>query len=285
MNRHNRTHLTIAFTLLAISCGHSVIAQDANPNRATSGNDDPTRGIKGENLRGVNSGLPANPINQTPQSEANPNRATSGNTDPARGVKGQNLMPVQSGLPPNPINQTPGRALNPNRATSGNTDPAHGVKGENLMDVYPDGAVYPSLYGSVGASGFPRTAKMMNQVSERERIHQIYLQIQGYGAFDDRDVQRKLNLTEDQRQIFRQLDQDWTKRLANSNSQYIQNGQSANDSFDEYERDFQTNVTSTLTAEQNQQWQTLIGRPFGLGPELYARSAPIKTTTAKPPLK
>ena len=277
--------IPVAFALVSVAmCGLSS-GQDANPNRATSGNDDPTRGVKGENLRDVNSGLPANPINQTPQSEGNPNRATSGNTDPARGVKGQNFMPVRSGLPPNPIDQTPRREANPNRAVSGNNDPAHGIKGENLMDVNTGGVAYPSLYSSSPPRRIMLPTKLINQVSERERINQIYLQIQGYGAFSEHRVQTKLNLTDDQRQKFRQLDRDWSRQMANWDSQDNLNGGSASESFDEYEKEFQTNVSSILTPEQNEQWQFLVGQPFGIAPELFARAAPIKTSTAKPVLR
>lgn len=83
--------------------------------------------------------------------------------------------------------------------------------------------------------------------------------------------------------LFRAASRNWNQQMAKWNADYANNRDSVVNAYNQNQQQFQTNVNNVLTPAQQEQWQTLIGKPYNFGPDVYFKSVPI--TTAKPVLK
>lgn len=154
--------------------------------------------------------------------------------------------------------------------------------GENLNDVERTQRL-GELNNTFNRDWNQATGTVFTQPNDRQRFNQLYWQYQQYGAFNDPTLQQKLNLTDAQRQKFRDYDRDWNRQMAKWNADYANNRESVINSYNQYQRDFQNNVNSVLTPQQREQWQSLVGKPYAFTPDVYFQNVPV--TTAKPVLK
>ena len=108
-------------------------------------------------------------------------------------------------------------------------------------------------------------------------------QYQHYGAFNDPVVRKQLNLTDEQAQKFQDYDREWNRNLATWHNDYPNNRQTVLDNFNKAQQQYQTNVNTVLTPNQQQQWQVMIGKPYNFTPDVYYGTEEV--TTAKPVIK
>ena len=141
------------------------------------------------------------------------------------------------------------------------------------------------LTAAFNSSWTRSTNQVVTDPNLRNRFHQLSLQYQHYGAFNDPVVQHQLNLTEAQRQKLSQWDRDWNKQMAGWHNDFATNRQSVNSNFSQMQRTYLENLNSTLTPQQREQWQVMTGKPMEWSPDYYFQNAPVTTTTAKPVLE
>jgi hypothetical protein len=127
------------------------------------------------------------------------------------------------------------------------------------------------------------TTTVFTQPADQQRFNQLSWQYQQYGAFNNPAVRQQLNLNDEQVQKFRTYDQQWNQQMAKWNTDYANNRQSVINAYNQNQKEFQTNVNTVLTPTQQEQWQTMIGKPYSFGPDVYFQNVPV--TTAKPVLK
>jgi hypothetical protein len=103
----------------------------------------------------------------------------------------------------------------------------------------------------------------------RQRFNGMDYQYRGYSAFNDPTVQKQLNLTDAQRQKFNQYGQDWNQQHSNWQQEYPRNQQLVGKQFSASRVQMQDRIKSTLTPDQQQQWNQMSGQPYNFTPDMY----------------
>jgi len=102
-----------------------------------------------------------------------------------------------------------------------------------------------------------------NQIS---RYQQLQYQYGGFGTFNDPDVQKRLNLTDEQRNNLRQLN-DWSsQQMQDINRLGATDAQKATQLHGDYQRQYQERFNKFLTPEQQRTWQQMTGEPYRFQP-------------------
>lgn len=110
--------------------------------------------------------------------------------------------------------------------------------------------------------GFSTATKDVFTPEQQQRYNQLYYQYQGYNAFNDPQVQQKLNLTDAQKQKLRQYSTQFQTQQNDINKSVTTDRQGAGKRFGELrnrDRDF---TNSFLTDEQRQTWRQMTGEPY-----------------------
>jgi len=100
------------------------------------------------------------------------------------------------------------------------------------------------------------------QGDQRTRFNQLWFQYQGLGLFLDPTIQQRLNLTAQQLQQLRQIEQQYNTQL---NEIYQTLGTNRGDAmrrFTELRRRVDDQVNSLLTPDQRTGWRQMLGDPF-----------------------
>jgi len=108
---------------------------------------------------------------------------------------------------------------------------------------------------------------------QRQRYNQLYLQYQGYGAFNDPQVQQKLNLTDEQRQKFNQLNQQWSQQMSGLGKDYQSDPQATSRRFDEMRKQSSNQINSILNSQQQQTWRQMTGDPYNFQSSSYFQNS------------
>jgi hypothetical protein len=99
----------------------------------------------------------------------------------------------------------------------------------------------------------------------RGRFNQLNLQSQGFNAFNNPMVRQQLNLTPEQQRQIRRLNAEWRlqlqrmRRAGNEN-----NAQLTQQQFLEMQQQFQNQLNTLLTPQQQQSWTQLTGQPVAM---------------------
>jgi hypothetical protein len=104
---------------------------------------------------------------------------------------------------------------------------------------------------------------------QRQRYNQLYLQYQGYGAFDDPIILQKLNLTAEQRQKFAQYGKEWHKQMGVHHQSYLSDPQAATNGYNELNKQTNERFNSVLNEQQQQIWHQLTGASYNFPPGVY----------------
>jgi len=110
--------------------------------------------------------------------------------------------------------------------------------------------------------GFSSSYKDVLSPEQQQRYNQLYLQYQGYNAFNDPQVQRKLNLTDEQRQKLNQYSTQFQSQQNDINKSATSDRQGASKRFGQLRQRDQNWMNSFLTDEQRQTWRQMTGDPY-----------------------
>lgn len=110
--------------------------------------------------------------------------------------------------------------------------------------------------------GVNDAAKEVLNAEQMSRYNQLYLQHQGWQAFDDPEIQRKLNLTDEQRQKINQLQSDYQTQWGNLNKEFGTDREGAARRYNELRQKNREQMNSLLNEQQRQTWREMTGDPF-----------------------
>jgi len=128
----------------------------------------------------------------------------------------------------------------------------------------------------------PAVSAVFVDPAARQRYNQLYLQYQGYGAFQDPYVQKQLNLTPQQQQQFNQFANDWNRQYSTWVTTYPANRERVGKAFREARRDARHRITTVLTPAQQTTWTNMTGQTYEFHPDVYFPTQTTTTTTLKP---
>lgn len=102
---------------------------------------------------------------------------------------------------------------------------------------------------------------------QRTRYRQLELQSRGPGVFADIAVQRQLNLTRDQRERLRAIDEQTNRALRELARTAQGNRTEANRRYEALLRDTDNQINSVLSPDQRRAWQEMVGERFTFPPD------------------
>jgi hypothetical protein len=109
----------------------------------------------------------------------------------------------------------------------------------------------------------------------RNRFNQLNFQFRGASAFNDPMIQRQLNLSDAQQRDFRRLSNEWRQQLQRlRRAGNDANPQSAQQQFAQMQQQFNDQMLSVLTPQQQQQWNQAVGSPFVFPQESFFDDVP-----------
>jgi len=99
---------------------------------------------------------------------------------------------------------------------------------------------------------------------QMQRFRQLDIQYRGYDALNDPDIQRKLKLTDEQREQLRKYGRQYNEQM---NSIYKDNNrEAATKRYNDLRRQSSDRINSTLTEEQRRAWRDITGDPYNFEP-------------------
>ncbi len=118
---------------------------------------------------------------------------------------------------------------------------------------------------------------------QQQRYNQLYLQYQGYGAFNNPIVAQHLNLTDQQRQQLNQLGQQWSQQWSDLSRLYNSDRNAFNNQWRDWRVQFNQNLNNILNNDQQTTWRNMIGQPYDFSPEIYFQGSASGATTLQTP--
>ena len=102
--------------------------------------------------------------------------------------------------------------------------------------------------------------------NQRNRYQQLQYQYGGFGTLNDPDVQKRLNLTDEQRNNLRQSI-DWSsQQMQDINRLGSSDREKAEQAYRDYQRTYQERFNKFLTPEQQKTWQQMTGETYNFQP-------------------
>ena len=97
-----------------------------------------------------------------------------------------------------------------------------------------------------------------------QRFRQLYIQYRGYDALIDPDIQRKLKLTDEQREQLRKYGRQYNEQMTAIYKDA--NREAAIKRYNELRRQSSDRINSTLTEDQRRAWRDITGDPYTFEP-------------------
>jgi hypothetical protein len=126
------------------------------------------------------------------------------------------------------------------------------------------------LQGTFNQSMNRAVEETITDPQQRQRYNQLYLQYQGYGAFDDPALQQKLNLTDAQRQQLRQFQDEWNAQMQTYSRDRARDTDRTR--WNEMRKQYGDRLNSVLNEQQRQTWRQMTGEPFNFSPDVYIQN-------------
>jgi hypothetical protein len=99
-----------------------------------------------------------------------------------------------------------------------------------------------------------------------QRFNQLHLQNQGYGAFNNPEIQQKLKLTNDQSVNLRQYEQQYNQKVNDILKGAVTDPQGAAKQYEEFRRQNSEQINSMFTPQQVQMWREMTGDLYSFPP-------------------
>lgn len=108
----------------------------------------------------------------------------------------------------------------------------------------------------------------------RQRYNQLSMQYQGYNAFRDPTTQARLNLNADQQRRFNEYQTDLNNRYNALQNQYYDDPVGFNTQYNQLMSQRQSRINNTLTPDQQQLYNNMVGQPYNFTPDFYFNATP-----------
>jgi hypothetical protein len=122
---------------------------------------------------------------------------------------------------------------------------------------------------------FTGTAQGILNPQQLERYNQLFLQYRGLDALNDPTIQKRLNLTDEQRTKLREFS---SLRLEDLTTDNLNNRAAALKRYNDLRARQADQLQSLLNAQQMQSWRQMIGQPFTFQPLAPGTTVPGSTT-------
>jgi hypothetical protein len=113
------------------------------------------------------------------------------------------------------------------------------------------------------------------------RYGQLQLQQRGLEAFSDADIRQRLNLTDQQIQGLRQMEQDYDRLIRELRRDVPANRNEALRRYDQFQQQTRDRLNNLFTEQQRNTWGQMIGNPFNFRPDFG--TDPIPGNPRNPP--
>lgn len=110
---------------------------------------------------------------------------------------------------------------------------------------------------------------VFNDPQIRDRYNQLNYQYRGYEAFQEPDLQQRLNMTPEQRQQIGQLRDEWNAEMGDVEQLYSTDPDAAADRYRQLQMQSQERLGTFLTPEQQRRWSETIGDRFDFPADTY----------------
>jgi len=107
---------------------------------------------------------------------------------------------------------------------------------------------------------------------QRARYNQLYMQYQGYGAFNDPTLQQKLNLTDAQRRQLTQYGNEWNQQMSTLSNEFQRDPTGTSERYNQLLRSRGDRINSILNPQQQQTWQQMTGSTYNFPANTYFQS-------------
>jgi len=105
-------------------------------------------------------------------------------------------------------------------------------------------------------------AKDILNPQQQQRFNQLSWQYQGYNAFNDPQVQQKLNLTDEQKEKLRQHASEFSNQVNDLNKNFATDREGTSKRFNELRQRDREWMNSFLTPQQQQTWREMVGDAY-----------------------
>jgi hypothetical protein len=93
----------------------------------------------------------------------------------------------------------------------------------------------------------------------RQRYNQLNRQYQGFGAFNDPQLQQGLNITPTQQQQLSNMSNQWNQQMEQLRQQAATNPEASLQQFAQMQQQARQQMGSVLTPQQQQNWPQMVG--------------------------
>jgi len=105
---------------------------------------------------------------------------------------------------------------------------------------------------------------------QRTRFNQLYTQYRGYDALNDPDIQRKLKMTDEQREQLRKYSTQYNEQMTAVYKDAGSNREAAMKRYDALRRQSGERINTLLNDEQRRAWRDITGEPYTFPPPFGA---------------
>jgi hypothetical protein len=160
------------------------------------------------------------------------------------------------------LNLTPAQAIQLNKTYQQSWNNYNmGLKGLDKLSDQQRDARMQELSNGFNKGLFDPAGKILN-AQQMQRFNQLHVQAQGFGAFNNPEIQQKLNVTVDQQVKLRQFGDQYNQNLNAIYQSYATDPQGAAQRYDAFQRQNQGQLDSLLTPQQLQLWRAMSGDPY-----------------------
>jgi hypothetical protein len=96
----------------------------------------------------------------------------------------------------------------------------------------------------------------------RSRYNRLYWQYRGYSAFDDPVIEKKLDLTAEQRAAIRRYEAEYDQQLRDMRRDYAKDRAGVTKRYGTWWQQTRDRINETLTPQQRTTWAEFVGDPY-----------------------
>ncbi len=138
-------------------------------------------------------------------------------------------------------------------------------KGQELRDLEPAerGEKMQALMKEMGAESKKVMAEILKP-EQAKRLDQISLQQQGFQAYANAEIQKKLNFTDEQKNKVKDMTEESMKAMAEARDEFQGDREGMMKKMTEMRAEMTKKAADLLTDDQKKTWKEMVGEPFAI---------------------
>jgi hypothetical protein len=106
---------------------------------------------------------------------------------------------------------------------------------------------------------------------QAKRFGEISVQVMGFSAFNDADIQKKLSMTDEQKNKIKDMQQEMMDKATSIREEFQNDQAGRTKKMTELRDELKSKATTLLTDDQKKTWKEMTGEPFAFVPEAPRR--------------